>query len=53
MKVPVPHPDAVKAALDELAPRNPKAQNQDPKKFFNDAFVRELETSGYIERLYR
>jgi NitT/TauT family transport system substrate-binding protein len=53
MKVPIPNVDAVKAVLDELAPRNPKALNEDPKRFFNDSFVRQLDASGFIQSLYR
>jgi NitT/TauT family transport system substrate-binding protein len=53
MKVPLPNVDAVRAVLDELAPRNPKAQNEDPKRFFNDSFVRQLQSSGFIDGLYR
>lgn len=53
MKVPLPNLEAVRAVLDELAPRNPKAQNEDPKRFFNDSFVRQLESSGFIQSLYR
>ncbi|HEX9443209.1 MAG TPA: ABC transporter substrate-binding protein [Candidatus Binatia bacterium] len=52
-KVPLPTVDSVKAVLDELAPRNPKAQKEDPKRFFNDAVVRQLESSGFIDKLYR
>jgi len=39
--------------LDELAARNPKARELDPRKFFDDSFVRQLETSGFIDGLYR
>ena len=53
MKVPQPTNDGIRAVLDELAPRNPKALNQEPQKFFNDSFVRELQSSGFIDRLYR
>jgi NitT/TauT family transport system substrate-binding protein len=53
MKVPLPNLEAVRAVLDELAPRNPKAQNEDPKRFFNDSFVRQLESGGFIQSLYR
>ncbi len=53
MKVPLPNVDAVRAVLEELAPRNPKALNEDPKRFFNDSFVRQLESSGFIDKLYR
>jgi NitT/TauT family transport system substrate-binding protein len=53
LRVPLPTLEAVKAVLDELASRNPKAKDQDPKKFFDDSFVRQLETSGFIDALYR
>lgn len=52
-KVPLPTVDAIKAVLEELAPRNPKAQSEDPKKFFDDAIVRRLDASGFIARLYK
>lgn len=53
LKVPLPTVDAVKSVLEELASRNPKAKEQDPKKFFDDSFVRQFEVSGFIESLYR
>ncbi|MEK7333987.1 MAG: ABC transporter substrate-binding protein [Candidatus Binatota bacterium] len=53
MKVPLPTVEAVKSVLEELADRNPKAKDQDPKRFFDDSFVRQLETSGFIDNLYR
>lgn len=53
LKVPVPTTEGVNAVLDELARRNPKAHNQDPRRLFDDSFVRRLEASGFIENLYR
>ena len=52
-KVPLPTAEAIKPVLEELAPRNPKAKDQDPRKFFDDSFVRQLEASGFIDALYR
>lgn len=52
-KVPLPTVDAIRAVLDELAPRNPKAQTEDPKKFFDDSIVRRLDSSGFIAKLYK
>jgi len=52
-RVPLPTVDAIKSVLDELAGRNPKAKDQDPRKFFDDSFVRELDKSGFIDSLYR
>lgn len=52
-KVPLPTVEAMKAVLEELETRNPKAKGQDPRKFFDDRFVRELQASGFIDALYR
>ena len=52
-RVPLPTVEAMRAVLEELELRNPKAKGQDPKKFFDDRFVRELQSSGFIEGLYR
>jgi NitT/TauT family transport system substrate-binding protein len=51
-EVPTPSPEGVKTLLDDLAARNPKAQNADPKQYVDVSFVRELESSGIIKRLY-
>jgi NitT/TauT family transport system substrate-binding protein len=52
-KVPLPTVEAMRAVLEELESRNPKAKGQDPKKYFDDRFVRELQASGFIDGLYR
>jgi hypothetical protein len=36
-----------------MEPSNPKAKGQDPKRFFDDRFVRELQANGFIDGLYR
>jgi NitT/TauT family transport system substrate-binding protein len=53
LKVPLPTVDALKAVLEELADRNPKAKEADPKKFFDDSFVRQMQSNGFIDALYR
>src|ERR1043165_3630429 len=53
MKVPLPTVEAIRAVLEELEPRSPKAKGQDPRRFFDDHFVRELQSSGFIDALYR
>ncbi len=53
LKVPLPTVDAIRSVLEELAGRNPKAKEQEPKRFFDDSFVRQFESSGFIESLYR
>jgi len=39
--------------LDDLAGRIPKAKDADPKRFFDDSFVRQMQSSGFIDALYR
>ena len=51
-EVPTPSPEGVKTMLDDLAPRNPKAQGAEPRQYVDLSFVRELESSGFIKRLY-
>jgi ABC-type nitrate/sulfonate/bicarbonate transport system substrate-binding protein len=53
LKAPVPTVEAVRSVVEELAERNPKAKDQDPAKFFDARFVRQLESSGFIDSLYR
>jgi hypothetical protein len=43
----------MKSLLDDLAGRIPKAKESDPRKFFDDSFVRQLQASGFIDALYR
>jgi NitT/TauT family transport system substrate-binding protein len=52
-KVPLTTVDAIRSVLDELAGRNPKAKEADPRKFFDDSFVRQMQASGFIDALYR
>lgn len=53
LRVPLPTVEALRGVLDELAQRNPKAKEMDPKKFFDDSFVRQMQSSGFIDALYR
>ena len=52
-EVPSPPVEGVKTALDDLAPRNPKAAAAEPKSFVDMSFVRELDSSGVIKQLYK
>jgi hypothetical protein len=52
-RVPLPTPEAFRAVIDELAQVNPKAKGQDPRKFYDDSIVQELEKNGFIDSLYR
>jgi hypothetical protein len=53
LKVPLPTVEAVRSVLEDLATRNPKAKDADPRRFFDDSFVRQMQSSGFIDTLYR
>jgi ABC-type nitrate/sulfonate/bicarbonate transport system substrate-binding protein len=53
LRVPLTTAEAMKSVLDDLALRIPKAKDADPRKFFDDSFVRQLQASGFIDALYR
>ena len=52
-RVPTPTAEAFRSVIDELAQVNPKAKGQDPKRFYDDSILQELEKSGFINALYR
>jgi NitT/TauT family transport system substrate-binding protein len=52
-RVPYPTSEAFRNVLDELAQVNPKAKGQDPKRFYDDAILQELDKSGFVNGLYR
>ena len=51
-KVPIPTVEVMKTAIDEMAATNPKVSSIDPKEFFDDTFVKELQDNGFIDKLY-
>ncbi|MEO6163777.1 MAG: ABC transporter substrate-binding protein, partial [Candidatus Binatia bacterium] len=53
LRVPLTTPEAMKSVLDDLAGRIPKAKDADPKRFFDDTFVRQMQSSGFIDALYK
>jgi NitT/TauT family transport system substrate-binding protein len=53
LKIPLTTMEAMKSVLDDLAGRIPKAKDADPKRFFDDSFVRQMQSSGFIDALYR
>jgi len=52
-RIPFPTAEAFRTVLEELAEVNPKAKGQDPRKFYDDSILRELEKSGFINTLNR
>ena len=53
LRIPLTTTEAMKSVLDDLASRIAKAIDADPKKFFDDSFVRQMQASGFIDALYR
>ena len=50
---PYPSTNAAQLALEEIAQRNPKAKEAKLEQFFDSAFIRELDESGFIDNLYK
>jgi NitT/TauT family transport system substrate-binding protein len=50
---PYPTLRGIEIMLRELAARDPKARRARPDEFVNLAFIRELDHSGFIDRLYK
>ncbi|TAK06859.1 hypothetical protein EPO44_04860 [bacterium] len=51
-RVPYPALKGVEAVLEDLAKTNPKARGADPKRFVESRFLKELEDSGFVSKLY-
>lgn len=52
-KVPLPSLPGLQTVLHELAPTRPAVKGKHPQDFVDERFVRELQTSGYIDALYK
>lgn len=50
---PYPTLRGIEIMLRELAVRDPKAKGARPEEFVNQTFIKELDTSGFIDRLYK
>jgi NitT/TauT family transport system substrate-binding protein len=50
---PYPTLRGIEVMLQELAPRDPKAKVARPEQFVDMSFVKELDASGFIDRLYK
>ena len=51
--VPLPRLDAMQTALELMAPDVPEARTANPRDFYDDRLIRELEASGFIASLGR
>jgi NitT/TauT family transport system substrate-binding protein len=52
-RVPYPTEKGIQTFLDQLKAKNPKAAQAKPTDFIDNSFLKELEETGYIDRLYR
>ena len=53
LKVPYPTEPGIQLYLDQLKIKNPKAAQAKPSDFTDVSFLKELESSGFIEKLYK
>jgi NitT/TauT family transport system substrate-binding protein len=52
-KVPYPTEPGIQLYLDQLKAKNPKAAQAKPSDFTDISFLKELESSGFIDKLYK
>jgi ABC-type nitrate/sulfonate/bicarbonate transport system substrate-binding protein len=52
-KNPIPDTKAVQGALDELSAATPEAKTADPAAFVDQSFTQDLQSSGFIDGLYK
>jgi hypothetical protein len=53
LKVPYPTEPGLQLYLDQLKIKNPKAAQAKPSDFTDITFLKELDSSGYIDKLYK
>ncbi|HEX9143727.1 MAG TPA: hypothetical protein VGA09_05595, partial [Candidatus Binatia bacterium] len=51
-RVPYPTVGGIRFILDQLAVRDARAKNYAPETFMDVRFVKQLDESGFIQRLY-
>jgi ABC-type nitrate/sulfonate/bicarbonate transport system substrate-binding protein len=52
-KIPYNTREGVQEVLNQIAPRNPKAKTAKPEEFYDDRFVRELDSQGFYKQLWK
>jgi len=52
-KKPYPTLKGIQFQIDDVAKRNPKAKGTKPEDFINITFLKELDQSGFIDKLYK
>src|SRR4029077_6055945 len=51
--IPYPPPSAIQTQLTWMAERDPRAKNAKPEQFIDGSFLREIEKSGFVAKLYQ
>ena len=51
-KIPYNTREGIQEVLNQAAPRNPKAKTASPETFYDDRFIKELETAGFYKQLW-
>ena len=51
-KIPYNTPEGIQEVLNQVSARNPKAKNASPETFYDDRFIKELETAGFYKQLW-
>ena len=52
-KKPYPTLKGIEFQIDDVAKKNPKAKGAKPEDFINIATLKEIDQSGFIDRLYK
>ena len=52
-KKPYPTMKGIEFQIEDMAKRNPKANGAKPEEFVNLALLKELDQSGFIDKLYK
>jgi ABC-type nitrate/sulfonate/bicarbonate transport system substrate-binding protein len=52
-KIPYNTREGIQEVLNQIAQRNPKAKTAKPEEFYDDRFVKELESQGFYKQLWQ
>ena len=52
-KIPYNTREGIQEVLNQVSERNPKAKTAKPEEFYDDRFVKELETQGFYKQLWK
>jgi hypothetical protein len=52
-KIPYNTREGIQEVLNQAAARNPKAKDAKPEAFYDDRFVKELDSQGFYKQLWK